>query len=336
MAKTFNKREIFRFCSQLQLLITSGVPLLDALSMIARLTKNPVYNNMAEKLSEGESLARAMSAYFPPVISGSIESAEKAGNLEEVLGRLSAYYKSQVEIEEKIKSAMLYPCLVIILCFFSLLILILFVVPDFKSMFKELGISLPLITTIFMALAEYLAGSWLILISLSLVFIFILKKVLQTERGGACLDHLQMKIRFFYEEQVLQVLRSLGYLLQGGIPLNLALALTVQSIKNRVLKRAMVNLKNEVENGAELNQALSQAPCFSSQIINMVALGEKSGRLSEMLLSATDFYEMEREIFVKRLITLFEPGLTLVVGLLVAVVALAMFLPMINMLSGLQ
>ena len=336
MAKVFSKREITRFCSQLQLLINAGVPLLEALSMIARLTKNSTYNMIAEKLSEGESLADAIAAYFPPMLKGAIESAERAGNLEEVLGRMSDYYKHQVEVEEKIKSSLLYPGLVLALCAFSILMLILFVIPDFNNMFRELGIGLPFFTALFINLYEAIVNYGIVSMVLFFIMIAIMAKASKTERGGAFLDSLRMKIRFLHEGQVLQSIRNLGSLLQGGIPMDTALALTAKAINNRSLKNIIMDLKKAVENGSELNRAFSQFPCFSTQIVNMVALGEKSGKLPEMLISAADFCEMEREVLIKRLVTLFEPTLTLVVGIVVAAVALAMFLPMMNMISSLQ
>jgi type II secretory pathway component PulF len=334
--RIFNKREISRFCGQLQMLLASGVPLLEGLRIVRGMTGRKEFDALIQGISEGESLARAMQEYFPPMVTSSVEGAERAGNLEEVLARLSKYYEDRAEVEEKIKSALIYPSFVIILCLISLIVLFLFVLPGFKNLFLDLDTDLPVFTQVLMSLGDVFSKTWFIpflfLFTLGVLF----SRFKRTKQGALKWDKLILKIKLLSREQVIQSLRTLGSLLQGGIPIVEALKTTANSIKNRAFQQIMLEIKLAIENGERMSEVLSRYSLFPKESIQMISVGEQSGKLAEMLLNISSFYEKEREVFIKRFTTLLEPTLTLAVGVLVGMIAIGMFLPMINMISKLQ
>jgi len=339
--RIFNKREIsricgHRICGQLQMLLASGVPLLEGLRIVRGMTGRKEFDALIQGISEGESLARAMQEYFPAMVVSSVEGAEKAGNLEEVLAKLSKYYEDRAEVEEKVKSALIYPSFVVILCLASLIVLFLFVLPGFKNLFLDLDADLPVFTQVLMNLGDVFSKTWFI----PFLFLFILGILFscfkRTEQGALKWDKLILKIRLLSREQVILGLRTLGSLLQGGIPIVEALKTTANSTKNRAFQQIILEIKLAIENGERMSEVLSGYRLFPRETIQMISVGEQSGKLAEMLLNISNFYEKEREVFIKRFTALLEPTLTLAVGVVVGIIAVGMFLPMINMISKLQ
>lgn len=327
-----NKRQISRFCAQLKMLLSSGVPLLQSLSIVSNILKGKQYEKIIQRITDGESLAAAMQESFPVMVTSSIEGAERVGNLEEALGRLAVYYENRAENEDKIKSSLMYPAFVILLCLLSLVVLFTFVLPGFKGMFADLQIELPLFTRIVIGMGDLLSSAWKLLL---IVLILCLAFVLKYKRSGK-IDLWLLKIRFISKDQIIHSFRTLGSLLNGGISILDALKTTANSAKNRAFKQMIQNIKTDIENGEKISQSLSKNKLFPYEAVQMIAVGESSGTLGEMLLNISSFYEKERELFIKRFTSMLEPALTLFVGIIVGVIAISMFLPMINMISNLQ
>jgi type II secretory pathway component PulF len=334
--KGLSKRQIARFCSQLKMLLSSGVPLLEALRIVRNITRHKDYEELIQQISEGESLAQAMVGHFPPMVTSSIESAERVGSLEETLGRLSKYYEERAEVEDKIKSSLVYPSFVMILCLFSLIILFAFVLPGFKNLFMDLDTDLPLLSRIIIEGGELLSRVWYVPLLTVLLLSVLVSGYRKTESGALRLDRCLLKVKSFSREQIVQGFRTLGSLLEGGVSIVSALKDTARASRNRAFKNIVFEVKEAIENGEKLSQALAEHKIFPGEIVQMIAVGENSGRLGEMLVNISNFYEKEKELFIKRFTAMLEPALTLMVGLVVGVIAIAMFLPMISMISKLN
>ncbi len=330
------KQEVARFCSQLKMLLSSGVPLLESLRIVRDMSRDKKIEKIIERISEGESLAAAMQSQFPPMVVSSIEGAEKAGNLEEVLDKLAIHYEERAEVENRIKSALIYPCFVTILCLLSMLVLFLFVLPGFKTLFSDLGTELPLFSRIFIGIGDFLSRFWYVLFLIVLGAGTLLSRYRKTEQGALTLDKMFLQLKFFSYEQISNTFRTLGSLLEGGVAIVEALNTTIKSCKNKAFQKIIFEIKENVLNGERLSDSFSRHGLFPNEAIQMLAVGEGSGKLAEMLLGISNFYERERETFIKRFTTMLEPTLTLAVGLMVGIIAVAMFLPMMNMISTLQ
>lgn len=311
------------------MLLASGVPLLEALHIIKNISKRIEVNSVIQQVAEGESLAVAMRESFPAMMVSSIEGSEKIGSLETVLDRLARYYEERAETEDKIKSALIYPSFVSILCVACLFVLFVFVLPGFKSLFVDLDADLPLFTQIIMELGEIFSKIWYLLF----ILILIIGAIFFRHKKR---DEWLLKIKYYSREQVIAAFRTLGSLLQGGIPIVEALQTSAGTSNNNTFRDIILKIKESIENGVRLAEALAQYKIFPNEAIQMVAVGENSGNLAAMLLSVSSFYEKEKEVAIKRFTMMLEPALTLVVGLVVGVIAVAMILPMMNVISQIQ
>lgn len=331
-----SKTEISRFCSQLQTLISAGVPLLESLEIVRGLFKDKEIGPVIDKVREGHSLAEAIRSYFPSLMVASIETAEFSGSLEQTLERLSKYYEQQAETESKIKSALIYPAFIIAVSLVSLVIMFVFVLPGFKSLFVDLNVPMPLFTRILIGFSEIFSATWYFPFMLAGGVAVGLPRYCQQEGRAYKVDRWLMKINFYRTELMIQFLRSLGSLLEGGVPVLAALENTIQGNENRVCREILTDIRRRVENGEPLHRALARHDLFPPETIQMIAVGENTGRLGQLLIKTADFQSQEKEVKIKRLTALLEPLLTLCVGLIVAIIAVGMFLPMINMISNLQ
>ncbi|MFH1575971.1 MAG: type II secretion system F family protein [Candidatus Margulisiibacteriota bacterium] len=331
-----NKREIARFCGQLQMLLSSGVPLLSAFQIIKNMSPRIECESMIKKISDGEPVAEALEQHFPPFVISSLRGAERIGSLEEVLVRLNQYYEDRAEVEAKIKSALIYPSFVIALCLLSFVVMLMFVLPGFKTLFADFEADLPLFTLIIMSVSDILSKVWYVPILLLLAAVVLLKRYRQTSSGALATDKLVLRIKAIRQEQIINSFRTLGSLLQGGVPIIEALKTTIGSLTNQAFRRILLEIKEAVENGERLSDSLAKQGLFPKESIQMISVGEDSGKLAEMLLNVSSFYEKEKELSIKRFMTLLEPAMTLVVGVVVGVIAFSMFLPMMNMISQLQ
>lgn len=331
-----SKHQTARFCNQLHMLLRSGIPLLEALTIIKNMLRSQEYDQVIEKITEGEPLAKALENCCPPMVISSIKSAEKSGSLEQTLKKLGSYYDERAELESKMKSALIYPSFVILLCLVSLIVLLVFVLPGFKSLFVDLDADLPIFTQVIIGIGEVVSKIWYVFVVIVLVLTVVIMRYKKTKKGALALDKLLLRIRFFSREQVVLGFRTLGSLLSSGIPIVEALKITVGSSNNMAFKEIIWSVKEQIEEGEKFSKTLSKYHLFPKEAIQMLAVGENSGSLAEMLLNISDFYEKERDVFIKRFTTMLEPALTVFVGLVVGVIAIAMFMPMVDMISKLQ
>ncbi|NQT30648.1 MAG: type II secretion system F family protein [Candidatus Saganbacteria bacterium] len=334
--KKLNKRQIASFCCQLKMLLAAGLPFLEALKVFQNISRQKGYEDIISKISHGHTIAQSMQELFPPIFISSIAGAQKAGNLEEVLGRLSKYYEDRAELEEKIRSALIYPVFVVVLCFCCLSLVCLFVLPGFKDLFKDLGTDLPLFTQIIVNAGDGLKKVWFIPPIIGVALGIAVARYRRTEKGALVLDELFLKIKYFRREQIIHSFRTLGSLLAGGDPILGALRITAETNNNQAFRKILFEIRQAIEIGEQLSHILSCYKLFPKEVIQMVSVGENTGKLAEMLFSICSFYERQRELHIKRFTAMLEPALTLFIGIVVGIVALAVFLPMVNMISRLQ
>ncbi len=342
MNSMFNKRQTARFCSQLNSLLSSGMPLLDALQVIRGLMpkadKKGHLESIINRVMEGHQLSEATVGLLPLMARGSFRAAERAGNLEEVLAQLAKYYESLAELEEKLKGAMVYPCFVLILCLLVVLVLIFFILPGFNGLFADLGAELPMLTSVVLNFSDLLSQYWLVIViaaaAMSILTFKAWKK--RPEKFEKIILRAPLLGNLLRSEIVIQCFGTLGALLNGGTPVIEALTITAVSAHSPSLKSILFEARGKVENGVRISEALEECRFFPPEAIQMLKVGEGSGQLADMLLSAADFQAKEREVFLKRFTALLEPAMTLIVGVVVGFIVLAMFLPIVNMVSSLQ
>ncbi len=331
-----NSHQISRFCSQIHLLLAAGIPLLEALSIMQKMSTKEKYQVVIDRLAEGKTLAVALNKLFPPMVTVAIDGAEQAGNLDVTFDRLAKHYERQAETEEKIRSILIYPAFILILSLVAVAVLMIFVLPSFKGLFADLGQDLPLFSKILIYSGDFLMQKWYLFLVLpvlvGIAIVHYKKKPEQLQK----LDALFLKSKIIARIHIIEAFRTLGSLLTGGIPIRQALKTVESSARNVAFQRILSSVREAVENGERLGESFAKYSLFPREAIQMISVGESSSNLDQMLLNIAGYYENEREVFTKRCVSLLEPALTLLVGLLVGVIAIALFLPMMNVISAIN
>ena len=315
--------------------------MLDGLKVVRGLSTHKKYQSLEEiinKLNEGFSLSEAAVGFLDPLVQGSLRAAERAGNLEETLDYLAKYYESKAELDEKVKGALVYPCFVLVLCLISIMALLIFVIPGLKAMFSDLGTELPLLTNLILSFGDLFYQFFYLILGFLIVIVVLYVRLMKNKPELIERFLLRFPIirHLFQKELIIQGFSMLGTLLNSGTPLVEALTITASSSRGVIFRKIVLEAKGKIENGSKLSESFEESRFFAPESIQMLKVGEGSGQLAGMLLGIADFQARERESFLKRFTTLLEPIMTLSVGLVVGVVVMAVFLPLVNMISSLK
>jgi len=335
------------FSRQLYLLVSSGTPLTEGIHSLQRQVKDPVWKkvlgDVQEHVEHGEPLSAAMlhyPQYFDPVCRSLIAAGEAGGNLAQMLDRLATMIRKQTQTRSAIIGALIYPTLLIGVAFSVLLLMLLFVLPRFAEMFKSLGVPLPATTRFMMDLSGALQSYWwagLIIIIGSVIGGRIWAK---TGQGRATLHKLVLVTpiagRLVRSFSIARILRVIGTLGQGSVPLLDALGLARQTATNLEFIRLMASAEAAVTRGSAISTAFSESPLVDSSLCEAIRSGEQSGQLANLLLNLADFLDEENEIIVRSLTSILEPVILIALGLVVGFVAMSMFLPMFDLTAMTQ
>lgn len=254
--------------------------------------------------------------------------------------RMSVQFEKSAKLKALVKKAMMYPIVIIIVALAVLIVMSVVVIPQFAEMFASMGSELPAITKAVMAFSNFLMTKWYLLILIVAVAAFAFVSFGKTETGQVVYGMITMKAPIFGKLTVKSAsasfARTLSTLMGAGISLSEALDITSRSMKNIHFKRALQEAKKEVEQGTNLSEPLRKCGLFPMMIPQMVKIGEETGNIDGMLLKTADYYEDEVEIATGSLTTLMEPLIIVVLGVIVAILVLAMYMPMISMYQGLD
>ena len=334
-------REFLVFNQELATLLKAGMPLVQSLDILRRRVANPLFKSVLDDVYErvrgGSALSESFEAHgamFPGVYTASLMAGEKSGSLEQVIRRYVAYVKVVATVRRKTISALVYPSILLVLSLIVVSIIVLRVVPQFTAFYEQFGRELPLSTRAIMTVSEVVRGYlWVLLIALvggAAAFWAWLKQPSQRERFDRWVLRMPGVGPVARKFSTSQAARTLATLLGGGIPLVNALDVAARSIKNRYIAREMETAGQQVREGRALSAAMTDSGAFTDVAIKMVEVGESTGALQEMLNSLADFYDEEIETNLGRFITLVEPILLVVMGLVIAGLLLALYMPLFN------
>ncbi len=336
-----SKQDVSVMTRQLATLLKAGLPLVSCLNAIAEQVENPklqmILTQVRERVNEGSSLAAALQE-FPRVFSDlyihMVSAGEASGALELVLGRLADYSETQVRILSRIRNAMVYPAVMTFACIGVLAILLTVVVPKFVAIFAELQQTLPLPTVILIEASSFVRSFWYLIILLAGGAFYLLRRYRATPKGRYLADRLLLKIPVFGRLILLGVVirfsRTLSTLLSSGVPLLTSMDILSKVVSNSVFEEALASAKESVVEGASLTQPLKHSGIFPPILIHMMASGEQSGQLEEMLSKVADIYEGEAETMAATLTSLLEPALILVMAVMIAFVLFSIMLPLLE------
>jgi type IV pilus assembly protein PilC len=339
--KRVKLQEFLIFNQQFVTLVRAGLPILKALELLSGHIAQPSLKASLEEIREsvkgGALLSEAFreQKIFPEIYTTSLLAGEKSGNLEEVLSRYISYQRTALTVKKKLQASLVYPALLVVMVFILLTFLITYVIPNFAELYRTMSQELPPLTVLLISLSDAFRQYWLIFLAVLAAVGFSTWGWSKTAPGGEALDRIKAKLPYVGEVwtkfQVAQFCRILSTLIAGGIPLVQALQTSRQSVSSSLLRRSLEVATRQVQEGKALWEGLSQTGFFPGMAIEMIEVGESSGALHPMLAGVADFYEEDVATVLAALLSLIEPVILIFMGLVVAFVLLALYLPIFSL-----
>ncbi len=340
-------KDLAVFSRQFATMINSGLSLLRALNILAEQTENKklaaTIADIRTDVEKGESLSASLSKHpkvFKRLYVAMIRAGEIGGVLDSVLLRLAENLETEVALKQKIKSAMTYPTVVFCLVIVILIGMLIFVVPTFKNLYKDLGGDLPMPTRVLIGLSDNAKKFWYIVAALAIGAAVGIKRWVNTEQGRGKWDALKLKVPIFgllvHKTALSRFSRTLAVLMRSGVPILQSLDIVKETVNNTVMSTAVADVSTSVKEGESIARPLERHDIFPPMVVQMISVGEETGALDTMLGKIADFYDQEVEATVDALTSLIEPVLIAVMGVVVGGMVVALYMPMFNIIKLIQ
>jgi general secretion pathway protein F len=332
-----SRKDLMLFTQQLSTLTNSGLPLDKSLSILVELAEKKrlktILDNIQKNVHSGSTFADALSKHprvFSKLYVSMVKAGEEGGVLEAILQRLAHFLESSENLRENIRSALIYPTLLTIIGGGAVAILLTFVIPKFAKIFSDIGQAMPASTQLLLNISSFLTNYWWLII-LGLIFIGVLiKGYLDTESGKFNWDSLKLKMPLIGALQrkieVSRFARTLGTLVRSGVPILQSLFITKDTITNSVVSKAMEGIHKRIKEGGGISDPLRESGVFPAMAVHMIKVGEETGKLEDMLIKVADTFDAEVQSSVKSLISLLEPMMILLMGLIVGFIVISMLM----------
>jgi type IV pilus assembly protein PilC len=337
-----SKRSLAVFTRQFSTMLNAGLPLLSCLEILGKQTENNmlrrVLTDVRGDVEGGLSLADALrrqSRVFDNLYVNMVESGEIGGALDVILVRLATYLEKSAALIRKIRSAMIYPIIITVVAVFAIAAMLIFVIPVFAKMFEGVGQDLPAMTQLVIRLSD-LAKVWAVPAVIILIALFtIVRRWHKTEAGARSIDPLMLKVPIFGDlirkQAIARFSRTLSTLLSSGVPIIDALEITAKSAGNWVIEDAILKARISIKGGENIADPLAKTSVFPPMVTQMIAIGEASGGLDDMLAKVADFYDAEVDAAVENLTSAMEPVVMVVLGGIVGFLLISMYLPIFQL-----
>jgi len=343
--KKVRERSIAIFTRQLATMIDAGLPLVQSLEVLASQQESRVFKNIIREIREdvegGSTFAGALKKHpvtFSELYTNLVVAGEEGGILDNILTRLANYIEKSEALKKKVKSALIYPAVIVGVAIIVVLILMIFVIPVFETLFRQAGQTLPLPTLIVVTASKLIKKFVIILIPALILLIYLMRKYYQTANGRAVIDRFLLKVPVFgpllKKIAVARFSRTLGTLVSSGVPILDGLNIVSRTSGNRTIETAILNARASIREGETIADPLNRSGIFPPMVIQMISVGESTGALDSMLAKIADFYEEEVDIAVVNLTSLLEPFLMIFLGVVIGGVVIAMYLPIFQMASA--
>ncbi len=341
--KPITPKDIAIFSRQMATMMSSGVPLVQSFEIVGRGHENPAMQDMLLKVKSdiegGNSFAEALSKFpdqFDGLYCNLINAGEQAGILETMLHKV-ALYKEKIEaIKGKIKKAMFYPAAVVVAAFVVTTILLVFVVPQFATMFADFGADLPAMTIMVVNMSNFMVEYWYVVLGVIFAALYIFKQANRKSQAFRdFLDRAVLKAPIFgsllHKAAIARFARTLSTMFAAGVPLVEAMTTVAGAAGNIVYTNAILRMRDDISTGISLQQAMRQTNLFPNMVVQLVAIGEEAGSIDSMLAKVADFYEEEVDNAVDALSSLMEPLIMAFLGVIIGGLVVAMYLPIFKM-----
>lgn len=334
-------KDLALFCRLFSTMSGAGISFVNCLNILHQQTENPklkrALTDVYKRIREGESLAQAMnnhSSIFPTIMIGMIDAGEMGGVLDKVLHRLAILFEKEYKLEEKVKSAMIYPLTVCLLSIVSIVFIITFVLPQFTPMLQSAKVEVPLITRILLSLSVVMQGYWIQILLSLFTLLLGLSMLYKLPNIRYKIDQLVYIIPVFGELMkkvaIARFASTFGILLKSGVPLIASFDLVKKMVRNRKMLDVLTEAQLSVHSGNAIALPLQNSKIFSPMVVQMISIGEESGELDSMLEKISEFYELEVDETFARLSSLIEPFLIVFLGLIIGGIVISVLIPMIE------
>jgi len=345
--KGVRTRDIVIFTRQFATMINSGLPLVQSLDILARQTENPALAEVTRQVvfdvESRHTLADAFSKpprAFTELYVNMVAAGEAGGILDTILGRLATFLEKSDALIRKVKGAMVYPGVIMSVAGIAVAVLLIFVIPTFQKMFASVGMELPLPTRIVIGMSDFLINYWWMLIIIIAGAVVAFRRYYATSDGRKKIDMMLLNAPvlgdLLRKSAVSRFTRTLGTLISSGVSILDGLEITAKTAGNRVIHDAVMESRNSIAGGETIAGPLEKSKVFPPMVISMIAVGEQTGGLDEMLSKIADFYDEEVDVAVSALLSLMEPMMIVVLGVIVGGMVVAMYLPIFDMMNAVQ
>jgi type II secretory pathway component PulF len=342
-ATSLDMMQLSLISRQMSTMIGAGIPLVQTLAILSQQIEDlriaELMNEVRRSVESGETFAASLAQHrgcFPPLFVHMVEAGEASGTLDIVMDRVAVYYERQVKIRSQVKSALVYPIILVAVALVVIMILMAFVLPTFIDMFEGFNVELPLATRIVFGYGQSVQRAWYLHLGIPIAAITAFVSYVRGS-GKTWWDYTVIRFKMVgpivRKSQTAQFARTFAMLAQSGVPMLQSLDILGRLSDNAVVKETVQASKVSVRDGAGLARPLRQSAIFPPMLAHMVAVGEETGDLDGMLNKTADFFEQEVEYEIQRVTTAIEPAMTLVIGVFVAIIVASVMIPMFNVAS---
>jgi type IV pilus assembly protein PilC len=340
-------RDIVIFTRQFATMINAGLPLVQALDILSKQSENPALKEVTRQVvfdvESGHTVADALRKHpkaFTDLYTNMVAAGEAGGILDTILLRLAVFLEKNDALVRKVKGAAIYPGVIMSVAVIAIGVLLLFVIPVFKEMFASVGMALPLPTRVVIMMSEFLQGYWYVVGGGLIGAGFLTKRYYATSNGKLAIDRMLLKFPILGDvlrkSAVSRFTRTLGTLISSGVSILEGLEITAKTAGNRVIQDAIMESRASIAGGESIAAPLQKSQVFPPMVISMIAVGEQTGGLDEMLSKIADFYDEEVDAAVSGLLSMMEPVMIVFLGVVVGGMVVSMYLPIFDMMNAVQ
>ena len=342
-------KQLTTFTRQMSTLVNAGLPLMRALRVLQRQEKNVALRDavvqMAESIESGSTFAEALAAHpkiFDRLFVNMVKAGEIGGVLDVVLARLAEFQEKAEKIKGKVKSAMTYPIVVLVMALSILMFLMTYIVPKFADIFGDLmgGKGMPMLTQFVMNASSVMVHRFPVVLIVIVVLVVVVKLMAKTDKGRYGLDQFKLHAPVFGQliskNSISRFTRTLGTLMSAGVPVLQALNIVKETVGNEVISKAVVTIHDAVKEGENMAPPIASSKVFPPMVVSMVEVGEETGALPDMLMKIADSYDDDVDNAVAAMTSIIEPLLIIFLAVVVGTIVIALFMPLVSIIGGLS
>jgi len=344
MQPKVKENDVIIFARQFSTMIDAGLPIIQCLDILHSQQENKTFKNVMKTIKEsvesGSTLADSLKKYpkyFDDLFVNMIAAGEAGGILDTILRRLAAYMEKMARLKRKVKGALTYPAVTMVIAVIVTAVILVFVIPVFQGMFADFGSELPVPTQFVINLSEFVQSYIFHLIVAIVLFVFAFRRFYRTKKGQALIDEMILKLPVFglliRKVAVSKFTRTMGTMLNSGVAILEALDIVAKTAGNKTIEKAIYSVRSAISEGRTMAEPLTESGVFPSMVCQMIAVGESTGALDAMLTKIADFYDEEVDQAVENLTSLIEPFMLVFLGVVIGGLVISMYLPIFQMAS---